>query len=78
MPTSILKDTAETFAPLIMRIVNASLQSGTVPADVKQALVTPLHKCCYPLFTHFGVAVRGKATLEMLALVIPYSDNTIR
>ena len=31
-----------------------------------------------PLFTHFGVAVRGKATLEMLALVIPYSENTIR
>ena len=29
-------------------------------------------------FTHFGVAVRGKATLEMLALVIPYSENTIR
>ena len=31
-----------------------------------------------PLFTHFWVAVRGKATLEMLALVIPYSENTIR
>ena len=31
-----------------------------------------------PIFTHFGVAVRGKATLEMLALVIPYSENTIR
>ena len=31
-----------------------------------------------PLFTHFGVAVRGKATLEMLALVIPCSENTIR
>ena len=31
-----------------------------------------------PLFTHFGVAVRGKATFEMLALVIPYSENTIR
>ena len=31
-----------------------------------------------PLFTHFGVAVRGKATLEMLALVITYSENTIR
>ena len=30
-----------------------------------------------PLFTHFGVAVRGKATLEMLALVIQYSENTI-
>ena len=44
MPTSILKGNAETFAPLIMKIVNASLQSGTVPADMKHALVTPLHK----------------------------------
>ena len=44
VPTSILKDNAETFAPLIMKIVNASLQSGTVPADMKHALVTPLHK----------------------------------
>ena len=42
--TSILKDNAETFAPMIMQIVNASLQSGTVPADMKHALVTPLHK----------------------------------
>ena len=31
-----------------------------------------------PLFTHFGVAVRGKPTLEMLALVIPYSEYIIR
>ena len=31
-----------------------------------------------PPFTHFGVVVRGKATLEMLELVIPYSENTIR
>ena len=44
VPTSILKDNAETFAPMIMQIVNASLQSGTVPADMKHALVTPLHK----------------------------------
>ena len=44
VPTSILKDNAETFAPMIMKIVNASLQSGTVPADMKHALVTPLHK----------------------------------
>ena len=42
--SSILKDNAETFAPMIMQIVNASLQSGTVPADMKHALVTPLHK----------------------------------
>ena len=27
-----------------MQIFNASLQSGTVPADMKHALVTPLHK----------------------------------
>ena len=44
VPTSILKDNAETFAPMIMQIVNASLQSGTVPADMKHALVSPLHK----------------------------------
>ena len=31
-----------------------------------------------PLFTHFGVALRGKTTLEMLPLVIPYSENTKR
>ena len=31
-----------------------------------------------PSFYPFGVAVRGKATLEMLAWVIPYSENTIR
>ena len=31
-----------------------------------------------PPFYPFGVAIRGKATLEMLTLVIPYSDNTIR
>ena len=44
VPTSILKEHAETFAPMIMKIVNASLQSGTVPVDMKYALVTPLHK----------------------------------
>ena len=27
-----------------MKIVNASLQSGNVPSDLKHALVTPLHK----------------------------------
>ncbi len=32
----------------------------------------------YHLFTHFGFAVRGKAILEMLAFVIPCSENTIR
>ena len=37
-----------------------------------------MNKTILPLFTHFGVAVRGKATLEILALVIPYSENTIR
>ena len=31
-----------------------------------------------PTFYPFGVAVRGKATFEMLALVIPYSENTMR
>ena len=44
VPTRILKDNAEIFAPMLMQIVNASLQSGTVPADMKDALVTPLHK----------------------------------
>ena len=31
-----------------------------------------------PLFIVFGVADRGKATLEMLALAFPHSENTIR
>ena len=31
-----------------------------------------------PPFYPIGVAVRGKATLEMFAFAIPYSDNTIR
>ena len=31
-----------------------------------------------PLFIIFGVAARGKATLEMLALAFPYTENTIR
>ena len=44
VPTSILKDNAETFATMLMQMVNASLQSGTAPADMKHALVTPLHK----------------------------------
>ena len=26
-------------------------------------------------YTNFGVSVRGKATLEMLALVIPFSET---
>ena len=30
-----------------------------------------------PPFTHFGVTVRSKAILEMIALGIPYSENTI-
>ena len=31
-----------------------------------------------PTLYPFGVAVKGKATLKMLAFVIPYYENTIR
>ena len=31
-----------------------------------------------PFVTPFGIADRGKTTLKMLALVSPYSKNTIR
>ena len=41
------------------------------------ALLHKLITILLPLFTHFGAAVGGKATIEMLALVIPYSENTI-
>ena len=42
------------------------------------ALLQKLITILLPLFTYFGAAVGGKATIEMLALVIPYSENTIR
>lgn len=44
IPTSLVKEHSETLIPAITNIVNASLQSGVVPGELKQAIVTPLLK----------------------------------
>ena len=44
MPTWLLKDTADTTAPFIARLVNLPLSSGKVPATFKRAAITPLLK----------------------------------
>ena len=44
IPTSLLKEHAVTPAPTITNIVNLSLLTGEVPAEIKQAVVTPLLK----------------------------------
>ena len=44
IPTSFTKQYLEELVPLITQIVNASLLTGTVPSQLKQAVVTPLLK----------------------------------
>ena len=44
IPTSLLKEHAATLAPTIANIVNLSLLTGEVPAELKQAIFTPLLK----------------------------------
>ena len=44
MPTSFVKETIGTLAPIITYIVNGSLTSGVFPSCYKEALVTPLLK----------------------------------
>ena len=44
LPTSILKNCADTIAPLYSHLINISLSSGTVPLCLKHALVSPLLK----------------------------------
>ena len=44
LPTHLLKQHKDIVLPSIMSIVNASLQSSTMPANMKSALVCPLLK----------------------------------
>jgi hypothetical protein len=44
MPTWLLKETAETIAPFITKLVNLSLSSGIVPSIFKRASIIPLLK----------------------------------
>ena len=44
IPTSLLKEHAVTLAPTITNIVNLSMLTGEIPAELKQAIVTPLLK----------------------------------
>ena len=44
IPTSILKQAISVLAPVISRIVNLSLSSGTVPLSFQQSVVSPLLK----------------------------------
>ena len=44
IPTSILKQTISVLAPVISRIINLSLSSGSVPLSFQQSVVSPLLK----------------------------------
>ena len=44
IPTRLLKLCASELAPAIVRVFQTSLDSGTVPSDWKEALITPLFK----------------------------------
>ena len=44
IPTTLTKQCVHDLAPLVTRIVNVSLSTGTVPSGLKQALVTPILK----------------------------------
>ena len=44
LPTSLLKANVNVIAPTLTRIINLSLESATVPADMKSALITPVLK----------------------------------
>ena len=44
IPTSLLKEHIDILLPVITRIINTSLESGTFPSDLKRALVKPLLK----------------------------------
>ena len=44
MPTSLLKENIDLLAPILTDIINTSLATGVVPADMKHALVTPILK----------------------------------
>ena len=44
LPTSLLKANINVVAPTLTRIINLSLESETVPTDMKSALITPVLK----------------------------------
>ena len=44
MPTWIMKDHLPTFIPVLCRIVNDSLATGTFPSDLRKAIITPILK----------------------------------
>ena len=44
IPTNLTKQYLNDIIPLITRIINTSLTSGTVPSQFKQAIVTPILK----------------------------------
>ena len=44
LPTSLLKANINVIAPTLTRIINLSLESATVPTDMKSALITPVLK----------------------------------
>ena len=44
IPTPVLKEHVSSLVPIITKIVNMSMSSGTVPPSFKMALVTPLLK----------------------------------
>ncbi|KAK7107751.1 hypothetical protein V1264_015614 [Littorina saxatilis] len=44
IPTSLMKTCLDFLVPVVTRILNLSLQSGSVPAQFKEAVITPLLK----------------------------------
>ena len=44
IPTSLLKSISDTISPVIMKIINASLSTGSMPSAYKTAIVKPLLK----------------------------------
>src|SRR6218665_821280 len=44
LPTSLLKDCASILVPIIIKIINLSLSTGSLPLLFKHSLVTPLLK----------------------------------
>ena len=44
VPTNIIKQCLNVFVPIITKMINLSLSEGTVPSNMKRALVTPILK----------------------------------
>ena len=44
MPTCLLRKCEDVIAPIMTKIINMSMESGTVPADLKVAHISPLLK----------------------------------